>query len=158
MNVKGVAFGVSKTGTPTGNLRVRVYTDSGGTSTLVATSDVAIAPANVLTGSYWTNFLFSSPVTFVGGTVYRVVLSESTQSDSSSNFYNYFFITVDSDANSLTLLPFGGTLTAAYCLATCTTTSNWVTTYDVPLFALLLDPTGEFSSSGGGQKGYPWVH
>jgi hypothetical protein len=149
MNMKGCGFAYLTVGTPTGNLECQVWSDNGTTATLVATSNLVLSSAQVDTSVRFGALLFTTSVPLVGGTTYHIALI-NTAADSSSNYYNANMFTVDSDVNSLGILPFGGTLKGAYCLGTCTTSSNWVTTYDIPIFSIMLDPGGEFNSTGGG--------
>ena len=149
MNMKGCEFMYIAVGSPTGNLECQVWSDNGTTATLLATSDLTLPASQVDTTARSGAFLFATPVVLAAGTTYHLALID-TAADSSSNYFDANLVTVDSDANSLALLPFGGTLKASYCLSTCTLSASWITTYDIPLFSIMLDPAGEFNSTGGG--------
>lgn len=148
LNIKGVAFLANKVGTPTGSLRARLYNGV----TLLATSANSIPATFVGTGNpahAW-EFYFATTQSVAPGSSLRVVLSETTQSDTSSNVYRSYEYTVENDANSRALCPFGN------CQQTITTdaTANPVVfsetnTVFTP-FALILDSDGEFAATSGG--------
>lgn len=153
----GCGFLITKVGTPTGNLQCELISDNGSTVSIVATSTSAYTPSQVATVQYWSAFYFSSPVTLSASTKYRMVLVESTQSDTSSNYYGANTTFVANDANSLALLPAQGTWRGTYCAATCGTRANWTDDpSNAEIGTLLLNPAGEFvSSGGGGASTYP---
>lgn len=95
VNVVGVSALVYKTGSPTGNLRYRIYTGSGASPTLVGTTGT-LAPADVNTSSSGSKPLyFSSPITLMAGTTIRIVVSETAQSDASGQNYTLSHLTLD---------------------------------------------------------------
>lgn len=149
LNVIGVCAVASKTGTPTGNLRYRIYTGSGSSPTLLATTATRDA-ATISTTRNQKPLYFTSPVSISADTVVRVVASETTQSDTSGNRYNLEFITLSSSDTGI-LVPY--TIQPEYTLstdggATFTDTANrYVSIW------LILDAQEPFSSSGGGGAG-----
>jgi hypothetical protein len=105
--VIGATFFIFRNGTPTGNLRYRLYN---GTS-LVDTTVSTVGNGNTGNGvAQWISLFFSSTNVLDSNTVYRLTISESTQSDSSSNYYSTYAYTVGTDTGYSSLLPFNGTL------------------------------------------------
>jgi hypothetical protein len=142
LSLRSVAATISKTASPTGTVRAKVYQGS----TLVATSlDLPIATINA-NGTY--PFLFASPVTLQANTSYRVVVAESTQSDASSNRYNVYEYTVKNTAGAKALGPFLGTWQRTYSTDSGATWAETDTAW--PVIALLLDSDAPFASGGGG--------
>lgn len=144
LKVSGLAVAIAiKTGTPTGSPRLGLWT--GSTPSNLAYTASLNAPSN----TQWIYGHFASTQTVQPGTVCRVTLGETAQSDTSSNAYKLQEVTWDTDANSLALTPFGGTLVKTYFDGT-----TWTDTAGkVFYFALLLDTGGEFGASGGGTGG-----
>lgn len=87
LNVIGVCGAVSKSGTPTGDLRYRIYAGTSTSPTLLGTT-VTRAPGTVNSSRTQKPLYFSAPIIIPGGTTLRVVVSETTQSDTSTNRYN----------------------------------------------------------------------
>jgi hypothetical protein len=138
--VAGITFFLHRAGTPTGDLRYRIYQGS----TLLATTNT-VATANIVSGNTYVAY-FTTPITLEPSTAYRVVISETTQSDTSANRFGSYCWTVDTDANSLALMPFGGT-----CMETYWDGSVWTDTSSrIMTFALLLDTNGAFATVAGG--------
>ncbi len=125
----------SNTGTPTGNVRLRLYTGSSSTPTLLATSLGQAVAGNSTTG--WHVDYFSSTQNITGGTVVRLTLSDSA-ADSSSACYRVYAATLENDANSLALAPISGTLQETS--TTDGTTFTDTSTKIIP-FSLILDRT-----------------
>lgn len=105
----GGAFAVSKSGTPTGNLRYRLYEGT----TLVATTN-EIAPADVRTTAGWDKLYFSSAVYIKPNTDYRFVMAESSQADASGNRYNAYLMSIPNDTDCKAQKPFNGTMQKTY--------------------------------------------
>ena len=123
-------------GTPTGAPRMRVYNGT----TLLSTSNSMPTGAANYSGGYYGGY-FPAGVPLLPNTVYRVTLGETSNSDSSSNKYEPYVYTWDTDSGSLALLPFNGTWEQTYYNG-----STWAdTSGTVPCMALLLDTTGETS-------------
>lgn len=138
LRVTGVVMMIGKSGAPTGNARFRLYE---GTTLVGTTQEIPLG--NASSGSAYAAY-FSSPLTLKANTSYRVVLSETTQSDTSSNRYQGYYITIDSNANSQALKPFGGS-----CQKTYYDGSSWTdTSGDFCPFGLILDFDGMFSPLG----------
>jgi hypothetical protein len=147
LRVRGLAMQeFSKTGTPTGAPRLGLWTGST-PSNQGYTVDL---PTTLIGGQLqWLVGYFASPVTVQPGTICRATFGEDTNADSSSNAYAVAQLSLDSDSNSLALLPFEGTL--QYTLFDGTSTWTDTAAAAVP-FALLLDSAGEFgvlAGSGG---------
>lgn len=104
LQVKGVMFNVGKNSTaPTGNLQCEIYDVANGNALVGTTTSVANAnfPASVGSGS--TPFPFTTPIYLIGGRQYRIVLAETTQSDTSANYFTFYTFTKDSDSGSTAL-------------------------------------------------------
>ena len=146
LNVVGLAMlTTAKTGSPTGNPRLGLWT--GSTPSNQGYTDAI--PAAGVTTTQWIYAPFSAAIQIPAGSVVRVTLGETTQSDASGQRWNNPEFTRDTDSNSLGLLPFGSTLKKTYYDG-----SSWTDTQgSVFGFALILDPAGEFGSSGGGVSG-----
>lgn len=144
LRVAGLAMYVaSKTGSPTGSPRLGLWTGSS-PSLLAYTADLPTTA--IATNGMWVWSYFSSVQTIAGGTVCRVTLAETTQSDASGNRWNNFEVTWDTDSNSTILLPWDGS-----CQKTYYDGSSWTDTAG-SLFghALLLDTAQEFQPITGG--------
>jgi hypothetical protein len=145
-NVRGACMWMTtKAGTPTGNAQVRLYDGV----TLLATT-VSTWPAGAAANGWYCGY-FSANQVVAGGSTLRVVLSETTQSDTSSNAYRVHQYTIENTAGSLALMPFAGTLQMTY--TTDSTASPVVfteTATKIVPFALLLNTDGEFAATSGG--------
>lgn len=102
--VRGISLKVQRSGTPTGQLRYRIYVGD----TLLATTGLlptsAAAGMNVAGAAYvWYPLYFSSVITIPANSTIRVVASETTQSDTSSNRFQVFGHFIDNDADSKAL-------------------------------------------------------
>lgn len=143
--VRGIAFGaLHQTGTPTGNVRYRLYNNT----TLLGTTEV-IANARVHTSAtdgYYEAY-FSSPITIEPGTTLRAVISETTQSDGSSKAFRTMAYTVENDANSKALMPFGSLKSTLTTDSTGSPPSFVDTDTEIYPFYLILDTDGEFAQS-----------
>lgn len=155
LNVAGVLMIASKSGTPTGNLRYRIYSGTAASPTLVATTQT-VTPAQVNTTSTdaYRPLYFSSIQSIAGGTQLRVVASETTNSDASSNRYNVQNgVTLNSgDAN---IIPFLGTPASTLSTdggATFTDTTNTYT----PVY-LILDNENPYTAATGGASAYTFI-
>lgn len=139
MNVTGVTFGIVKAGSPTGNPRYRIYK---GTTLVATTQEIPNASVTSLNGSHAA--YFTTPVTLEPNTQYRVVMGESTQSDTSGNSWRLQFYTIDNTAASLALKPYGGTVQKTYYNG-----SSWAeTATDFCPMALVLDQDSMYSPLG----------
>lgn len=147
LKVIGVAMRVGKTGSPTGDCRFRIYQDT----TLVATTGV-VPLGNITSGVLMYPLYFTSTQSLSASTSYRVVISETTNSDASTNYYYTTKMTWENNANSLNLKPMNGTLQRTYYDG-----SSWTdTSTEVCEFMLILDPSGEFASTGSGATNYAY--
>lgn len=130
-------------GTPTGFPRYRLYNGT----TLVATTDSPATVASMTQPGSLTQ-CFSSAQALTAATTYRVVMGETTQSDTSSNAYGPHRIDWDSTTASKALKPFNGTLTKTTCASSCdggTWTDTDTSWYQMEL---ILEPGSEFATSG----------
>jgi hypothetical protein len=134
--VAGIGFQCEALGAPSGQLRFRIYN---GTTLLGTTANLALTVPTALTGN-WLYSYFASDVVVQPSTVLRVTMSDSAADNTSNCYLTANDCTVDSDANSLPLLPFGGTLMKTTFNGTTWTDTN---TSILP-FALLLDDAGGF--------------
>lgn len=82
-----VRLWLKKVGSPTGNLTVKIYTNSGGNpNTLVTDGTSDVVAATTLATSYgWIDFTFSTPPSLTASTQYHIVL-ETTDSASNTNY------------------------------------------------------------------------
>lgn len=144
LRVTGLAFfAAAKTGSPTGQPRLGLW--AGATPSLAAYT--ASAPAT-FAGTLWIYAYFASVQVVEPGTVCRVTMGETAQSDASANRYGLQEVVWDTDSSSLALLPFGGTLCKTYFDG-----SSWSDTQGSLFpFALLLD-SQEFQTPAGGGGG-----
>jgi len=155
LKVRGIMMFVKRNSSPSGNIRFRMYSGTYSSLTLLGTT-AAIPGGNITTsvGSLYTSY-FSSTIEVAGGTQLSVTAG-NTAADDSTNCFNTNKWPVDSDANSLPLLPFAGIQSIKY------TGGNWsVTSGEAVPFWLLLDTDGEFAETeggggGGGQSG--WIY
>lgn len=145
LNVIGIGGLVAKAGTPTGNLRYRIYTGSSTSPTLLATTLTA-APGEINTGRSIKILYFSTPITLPASTVTRIVISETTQSDTSANRYTGEALQLSSTDTGL-ILPF--TVQPASTLSTDGGATFADTSDECPALFLVLDQTNQFSVSGG---------
>jgi hypothetical protein len=110
LNVRGVSISLHRGGTPTGQLRYRIYLGAGASPALLATTQllptatVAETTTTSSTTPHWVPLFFSSVVTIPANSTVRVVASETTQSDASGNNFTVRSLDVDNDANSKALL------------------------------------------------------
>jgi len=140
LSVRGAQFALAKTASPTGDIVMKLYDGT----TPLGTS-LAIPKANLSTSLSFYHALFSAPITVAAGTVLRLTLAESTQSDANTNRYNGYTYTIENDANSKALMPMGGTWQQTYYDG-----SSWAETDTaIPICALLLDTDADFVSQGG---------
>lgn len=104
INVRyGVAFIRNVTGTPSNALRMRIYSGSSTTPTLVATSQSG--PVQGQTGIGYFYFRFASVVALAAG-AHRVVIG-TTGADANTNRYNSTIFSIQNLASSKSLMPLG---------------------------------------------------
>jgi hypothetical protein len=135
----GAGARVTITGTPTGMPRFRLYT---GDTLTATTNSINNSVTNVYTSGFFTSSQVLEP-----STSYRLVLGESAQADASTNRFNLIAGTIDNDADSKALLPFGGWVEGYL-------NSTWADVdTQVPFIWLILDKDDPYdaSSSGGGE-------
>ncbi len=83
--VARIALSLKKTGTPTGNIWVELWSDSPGSPDAQLLSDSAVIDISTLTGAFASyNFDFATPIPVVAGTTYYVVLQASNAIDGAS--------------------------------------------------------------------------
>lgn len=146
--LKCISFPAAKIGSPTGNLRYRLYQ---GTTLVDTTNDTAeVATFGVQDAAY--PLCFNTAVQLAGSTAYRIVMAESTQSDTSSNTYAPMSWVVDSSTPTQNLRPFNGTMQKTLCTSSCNGGTWTETSTEWFGMALFLDFGNEFGSSGGGLK------
>lgn len=105
LNVTGINMPIVKTGTPTGFVRYRLYIGSSASPTLIGTTGSLPSVATVVTTPFgYYPLYFSSPITIPPSSPIRVVLSETTQSDVSTNRYNALAWDIENDANTKALM------------------------------------------------------
>lgn len=155
LNVRGVMMFVKRNSSPSGNVRFRLYSGTYTSLTLLATT-AAIPGGNITTstGSLYTSY-FPSTISVAGGTKLSVTAG-NTAADDSTNCFNTNKWPVDSDTDSLALLPFAGMQSIKYSGGAWSVTSGEA----VP-FWLLLDTDGEFEApeGGGGEGGQSgWIY
>jgi hypothetical protein len=92
----------TKTGTPTGRLQLQIYAGTSGTLSLLGTTDPVPSFNNA---GYPVTACFQSPVIVPGNTTIRVVMSDTSSSDTSANAYRTYYFTYDGSAGSPALTP-----------------------------------------------------
>jgi hypothetical protein len=149
LNISGIIAVILKTGTPTGNLRYRIYSSNSTTPTLTATT--LTRTAGQVSGSRSAKYIpFSSVVTLDANTVVRIVASETTQSDTSSNRFTLDEITLSSSDTGL-ILPY--TVQPASTLST-DGGANFTDTADrIPIIWPVLDGEAPFTATSSGGSG-----
>lgn len=149
MNIIGIGSLVLKTASPTGNLRYRLYTGSSTTPTLQGTT-VTAAPGEINGSREPKPLYFSTPISITAGTTVRIVVSETTQSDTSSNRYTLEEFTLSSTDTGI-LVPY--TTQPQSTLSTDGGANFTDTDNRLPAIWPILDAQTPFSSSGGGGTG-----
>lgn len=148
LNLRCISFAVARIGAPTGFLRYRLYQGT----TLIATT--AASANQAPTDSGVIPLCFNTAQALTSSTSYRVVIAETTQSDTSGNAYGPTKFDWDTDANSLILKPFDGTLTKTVCTGSCNGGTWTDTTGSFYQMQLLLEFGDEFAGAtppvGGG--------
>lgn len=141
LRVIGIGTRITFTGTPGNTLRFRLYN---GTSLI----DTTASAINWTTGNTVNSF-FSSPIVLSSNNTYRAMMGENTNADTSANRFNMYQYTVENDANSKALLPFGGWVKTVF-----DGTSTWTDTdTSAPIMWLILDTSDPFDTTGGGTGG-----
>jgi hypothetical protein len=145
LNVKCIRMRAQKaTGTPTGFLEYSLYT---GTTRTATTAPMTVVSSTNNAGAI--TLCFSSAQTLLASTVYRVSMRETTQSDTSSNAYGPHRLDFDTNAASLALKPFNGTIKKTVCASSCDGGTWTETSGSYYEMQLVLDPGNEFSTTGG---------
>lgn len=140
LSVAGLAHAIYKSGVPSVDVQFELYDGA----TLLATTD-PIAKGSVSAG-VWATAYFPSPVTLPKNSPVRAVLAEPANSDTATNYYRTYGYTLENSAASRSLMPFGGTLRKTYFDGT-----SWAETLtEIPLFALILNTSGDFAAQAGG--------
>lgn len=139
--VVGVSMPLSRSGTPTGAVRYRIYQDiNPSTRTLLGTTG---SPPAFPTGGTHCTLFFPTPILLPAALPTRVVLSETANADASTNRYQHLTYSVENDADSIALCGnFKGTLSTDGG-----STFAETDTVLVP-FALILGPDETGSSDG----------
>lgn len=155
LKIRGAIMFLKRVGSPTGNVRFRLYSGGYASPTLLGTT-AEIPGANITTsvGGYYTSY-FPSSISVAGSTILSVTAG-NTAADDASNYFLTNKFPVDNDVSSPSLLPFGGIQAIKYSAGT------WsVANCEAIPFWLILDSDGEFAATGsggggGGQKGAIW--
>lgn len=149
----GLIMHVAKIGTPTGNLRYRLYEGT----TLIATTGTA-AIADVSTTAGWVKLYFSSVQTLNANTQYEILASSDASGGSTSNSYGVTVMAMDLNATggaeeseSLLLRPAGGTMH----LTVFDDTTRTDTETSIAPAALILDNSDYFGTQSGGGRRAP---
>lgn len=141
VNVRCVAMYIIKgAGSPTGYPVFKLYSGTSSPTLMATSANIGTASTDFTNGGIHYG-CFSSSQNLVGGTVYRVVLAETTQSDASSARYNTTIVTIENSAGSKALTLFGSTQKTYYDGATWTETDT-----DYAPFGLILDTDTPFHS------------
>lgn len=148
LNVRGLAMMIGgKTGSPTGSPRLGLWTGSSPANQAYATF-----LTTTVSGAQWLYGYFASNIVIQPGTICRITLGETTQSDASSARFSNYEMLGDTDSNSTPLLPWNGTATKTYFDGSSWTDSALGTS--LMGHALLLDTAGEFGASAGTSGGF----
>lgn len=152
ISVRGVSLQLLRNGSPTGLLRYRIYL--GETPILLATTQT-LTNARVLNittapPGNWVPLYFAAVQTIPANSVVRVVASETTQSDASTNRIAHRNFDVENDANSKLLC---GSFYRT--LSTDGGASFTDTDTEIGPFALILDSEGGSGVGIGGEVSVP---
>lgn len=140
-NVKCFSFGLTFSGTiPAGGARGRVYSGTGGTRTLLATS-TTVPQGNI--AAEWTPFCLADPIALAPGTTYSFVVGAVSGGDA-SNYLALMKVGIHNSAASKALTPFGGTA-STYLNATFADDDQ-----KMHPFMLLFDTNASYTVSAGG--------
>ena len=123
LSVIGLQFATGKSGTPTGNLRGRLYS---GTTLLGTTYTIAQDKINTSVNNI--SLFFAAAITIAPGTALRAVLSETTQADAAGNSYRVVAYTIENSAESRALLPLNGTMQSTNTTDATATPIVWTNT------------------------------
>jgi hypothetical protein len=104
IKVKGVVMYARDIGA-TGNLRYRIYT--GSSPSLLATTN-GVPPGNILNASPELYVAYFSAIQTINPSTVLSVVAGNSAADDSSHYYAVSKYTIDSDADSLNLWPYGG--------------------------------------------------
>lgn len=106
LNVKGMALQIRRSSSPTGDPRYRLYLGNTNAPTLQGTtgSPVRTQISNATLVFGYVPLFFNSVITIPPSSVVRVVLSETTQSDASTNRFEVNKWDMENDANTKALL------------------------------------------------------
>lgn len=138
--IGGGIYCAGKVGSPTGAPRIRLYTGSSPSLQATGTLETTFKNEADMIFAYWDS---GTAVTLNDGDIVRVTLGETTNSDTSSNYFLNNTLTIDSDSNSTGLFPYGMQFTY-YDGSTWTDTSTKI----VSFFLILSDVDGEYLASG----------
>jgi hypothetical protein len=149
-NVRQVSFRFFLSGSPTGSARARIYHNPTTSPVLLATSVTQYPLAHVSTSvtDPYMPFWFSSTVAFEPGEEYGVVLSETTQSDTSSHHFRMHEYIIHSGTPAQSCKPFNGTMKEIY--TTNGGSSFSVNNNSIYPMGLIMDEDTPFSNPGTG--------
>lgn len=135
---------VSSSGsTPPISITLKLYSVGSTTDTLI---DSCVAPFNIA-GVLGVRCFFATTVEVNPSTKLRVVSMATSNTGDASNYINSRIYTFRSGAD----FDIPMTIRFNYCASSCTTTANWIEdTINTAPFALLLDNTTPYESTGGG--------
>jgi hypothetical protein len=142
LKVRGVVMAI-KNISATGDLRYRLYT--GSSPSLVATT-LTIPHIVIATSSSNVYIAFFATAQTINPNTVVSVTAGNTAADSSSAYLSTVKSSIDTDANSLPLFPFGGLKSINYTAGAWQAPKN---TEVVP-FWLILDSSGEFGTQASG--------
>jgi hypothetical protein len=136
-NVRGVRFYKAiVTGSPTGNLQANIIVGNNVYTTVAMPNQSAIVIAG------YVDLDLATTVQIPGGSTVTILLND-TAADSSSNAYQLIEYDVDTNVNSLALMPMGGTFKRAFSTNAGVTIST-DTSVIYPM-SLILDSSGEYA-------------
>lgn len=143
LKIRGAYACIVKNGSPTANLRFRLYTGANASESLTATTG-AIDQRQVTSSASCIDRYFSSTYTVTAGSPFRIVLSPTNTADTSGNSYSPYIWTFQNDSNSRALIP-------GYEAINSNGTWSYTNTNYV-MVGVILDHTDPFpaASSGGG--------
>jgi hypothetical protein len=137
LNVVGVRFDVLRSGTPTGSLQYKIYNPT----SLVATT-FSLSQAKVQTTGNKIDLLFPSVQNIAANSDLRIVMSETAQSDTSTNRFGTYQYDIENSVASKAMMIGGNAKQTRWDGSTWTDTDTNLTT-----FALLLDPDQPYTGS-----------
>ncbi len=147
LNMNCISFSAAAIGTPTGSLRYRLYQGT----TLIPSNFLLVTKP--LSSSTTVTLCDTTVHTLTAATTYRIAMGETAQSDADTDSYGPTRFDWDSDADSLSLKPFNGTISKTVCTGSCDGGSWTDTSTSFYQMQILLKSGDEFAGATPGAGG-----